>query len=314
MSDLKKLFKRDRFYWVIMTVIMTLLVIYMLTNVDGYYHKLFHLEDYLDRSQYLHGLWDTYPELRNPDGVCLDEIPYLFLERMVLMTVVVALIAQAVRFFIQETQNRTEVMNTFPVKSRNLLTYHYLSGLLMAGIPLLIQTVIIRLDILNVEKNTDFIFSNKEQLWIYVGKAMIIFMLNYSLLIFCRKVTNHVPGTIVTFVVVQFAMQVLAGFLLGIWNNLAENNIRHWAFWTIEMVVLILLSYIADRKKDYARNGFYAFSIVHWMMMGAVLGEIYFIFNGAYKDVPTAVSIFVAIAASILITTGVHFVTKPKEI
>lgn len=314
MGDIKKVFKRDRFYWGIMMVVMTLMVFYMLTNVYGSYHKLFHLEDYLERAQHLQELWDTHPDLLDLAGVYSDEIPYEPLERMVTVTVIAAFIAQAVRLLVQETQNRTEVQRIFPVKSRNLLTCHYLSGLLMVGIPLLIQTVIIQLNILYVEKNTDFIFSNKEQLWIYAGKAVIIFMLYYSLLIVCRKVTNHVPGTIFTFVAAKMAMEILASNCLGIYENLAENNIFSWLFWAIETVVLILLSYIADQKKDDARNGFYAFPIVHWLMMGIVFGEIYFIFHGTYGDIPKAVSILVAIAAAILITTGVHFIAKPKSI
>lgn len=228
-------------------------------------------------------LWNSYPELFNPVGVCLDEIPYVSLERMVSMTVIAAFIAQAVRLLVQETQNRTEVLCIFPVKSRNLLTCHYLSGLLMVGIPLLMQ-------------------------------AAIIFMLHYSLLIVCKKVTNHVPGTICSFVVVEFAMEILAGYCLGMyWNKLAEDSILNWVFWAVATVILILLSYIADRKKDYARNGFYAFPIAHWVIMGTVFGEIYFIFYGVYGDIPIAVSFLVAIAVSILITTGVHFVTKPKK-
>ncbi|MDE6319360.1 MAG: hypothetical protein K2M22_06600, partial [Lachnospiraceae bacterium] len=219
MGDLKRLFKRDRFYWAIMMVVMALVVIYMLTNVYGLHQKLFYLEDYLESSQYLQGLRDTYPELV---GAYFDEISYSFLEYMGNMTVIVALIAQAVRLLVQETQNRTEVQRIFPVKSHNLLTSHYLSGLLMVGIPLLTQIAIVRLDILYKEMNTDFIFSNKEQLWIYAGKAVIIFMLYYSLLIVCRKVTNHVPGTIFTFVAAKIAMEVLAGYCLDmIWDDLA---------------------------------------------------------------------------------------------
>lgn len=308
MSDLKKLFKRDRFYWGIMMVVMILGVIYMSANVNGLYHKLFHLEDYFE----LQKLWATYPEWSSLVGVFTDEIPYVFLERMVLWSVIVAFLAQAVKLLMQETQNRTEVLRTFPVKSRSLLTGHYLSGLLMVGILLLVQIAFIRLDILYIEKNTDFIFTNKEQLWNYAGKAVIIFMLYYSLLIVCRKVTNHVPGTIFTFIVAKIAMEVFAGYCFGIYENLAEDNIFNWVFWAIETVVLILLSYIADQKKDDARNGFYAFPAVHWVMMGIVFGEIYFIFHGTYGDIPKAVSILVAIAASMLITTGVHFITKPK--
>ena len=313
MNELKKLFKRDRFYWGIMMVVMMLVVIYMLSNVYGLGHKLFHLEDYLERSQYLHELWDTHPELLNPEGVCLYEIPYSFFENMVSVSVIVAFIAQAVRLLLQETKNRTEVLRIFPVKSHNLLTCHYLSGLIMVGIPLLMQTVIIRLDILYVEKNTDVIFSNKEQLWIYGGKAMIIFMLYYSLLIVCKTVTNHVPGTIFTFFVMKIAMEVLVGYCFGMYcTNLVDDNISNWVFWSIVAFVLIILSYIADQKKDCARNGFYAFDIVHWVMMVIVFVEIFFIFYGVHGDIPKAVSIIVAIAASMLVTSGVHFVTKPK--
>lgn len=312
MGDFKKIFKGDRFYWGIMMVVMTLMVIYLLTNVYGSYHKLFHLEEYLEWSQHLQELWDTHPELLDLAGVYSDEIPYVPLERMVTVTVIAALIAQAVRLLVQETQNRTEVQRIFPVKSRNILTGHYLSGLLMLGIPLLAQIVVMRLDILYIEENTDIIFSNKEQLWIYAGKAVIIFMLYYSLLIVCRKVTNHVPGTIFTFVAAKIAMEVLAGYCLGIYENLAEDNIFSWLFWAVETVVLILLSYIADQKKDDARNGFYAFPVVHWVMMGIVFGEIYLIFHDIYGDIPKAVSILVEIAASVLITAGVHFIAKPK--
>ncbi|MBD5521806.1 MAG: hypothetical protein HDR03_11435 [Lachnospiraceae bacterium] len=314
MSDLKKLFKRDRFYWGIMMVVMTLVVIYMLSNVSGLEHKLFHLEDYLERSQRLQNLWNTHPEL-NSAGAYLDEIPYLFLEHMVFATVIVAFIAQTVRLLVQETRNRTEVLRTFPVKSRNLLTSHYLSGLFIVGIPLLILTAIIRLDILYVEKNTDFIFSNKEQLWTYAGKAVIIFMLYYSLLIFCKNVTNHIPGTVFTFVVVKLAMEVLVGYYLGMYcTDLAEDSISNWVFWAIVAVVFIIFSYIADQKKDYARNGFYAFPIVHWVMMGIVFVEIYFIFYGVRGDIPNMVSILVSIAAAMMITIGVHFIAKPKII
>lgn len=321
MSDLKKLFRRDRFYWVITAVIMTLLVIYMLANVnvDGLHYKLFHLEDNLEESlqlpQYLQEFWDIHPELRNPGGVGLAQIPYLFLESMVSVTVIAALIAQAVRLMVQETQNRAEVLRTFPVKSSNTVTCHYLSGLLTVSIPLLLQIVIIRLDILYVEKNTDFIYFNKEQLWAYAWKAMIIFMLHYSLLILCRKVTNHVPGTVFTFAVAELVMQQLAGYCLGMyWNNLAEDSISNWVFWVIVTVVFILFSYIADQKKDCARNGVYAFPIVHWVMLAAVFIEIYLMFYGVFDNTPKVVSVLVTVAASMLMTAGVHFVTKPKMI
>lgn len=312
MRDIKKLFKRDRFYWEIMTVIMAIVVIYMLTNVSGlYHHKFFHLEDYLARTEWLRDFWDHNPELlrdcldKHPqlhyqDGIYFDSIPNDFLDHMTLVTVIVVSIAQAVKLLVQETHNRAEVLRIFPVKSRNLLIYHYLSGLFTIGILLLIQIAFIRLDILYLEKNTNFIFYNKEDLWSYAGFTILIFMMYYSLLLVCKTVTNHVPGTIFTFIV------TVIGFgMLAIWGN--------WIilFWGssiyFSIVLLIVLSYIADQEKDYARNGFYAFPIAHWIVMGIVFAEICFLFCDVC-------SIPIAIAASALITAGVHFIARPKKI
>lgn len=312
MSDIKKLFKRDRFYWGIMTVIMAIVVIYMLTNVSGlYHHKFFDLEDYSEHTEWvrrfwdnnpehLRDRWDEHPQLHYQDGIYLDSISSEFLNHMTLVTVIVVLIAQAVKLLVQETKNRAEVLRTFPVKSRNLLTYHYLSGLFTIGILLLIQIALIRLDILYLEKNTDFIFYNKEDLWSYAGFTILIFMMYYSLLLVCKTVTNHVPGTIFTFIVtaIGFGMMVIWGYwIILFWGS--------WIYFAI--VLLIVLSYIANREKDYARNGFYAFPIAHWMVMGIVFAEICFLFCGVC-------SIPIAIAASALITAGVHFIARPKKI
>ncbi len=316
MSDLKRLFKRDRFYWGIIPVIMTLVAVYTLTNASGLNHKLFHPEHHVEWSRRLHEIWDAHPELRNLTGDCSDEISGSFLEYMGSVTVMAVLIAQAVRLLAQETRNRMEVQCIFPVKSRSLLTCHYLSGLLTAGIPLLIQTAVIRLDILYIEKNTDFVFTNKEQLWIYAGQVVMVFMLHYSLLLVCKRVTNHVPGTLVTFVVLELASLLSVRYCSFLyWENLSETTgIQTWIFGAAAVVVLISLSYIADYKKDYARNGFYAFPIVHWVMMGIVFGEVYCIFYDAYGDIHKAVSFLVTITASVLITAGAHFVMKPKRI
>ncbi len=136
MSDIKKLFKKDRFYWEIMTVIMAIVVIYMMTNVSGLYqHKFFHLEDYLERIQWtrtfwdnnpelLRDLWDEHPQLHYQDGIYLNSISNEFLNHMALVTVIVVLIAQTIKLLVQETKNRTEVLRIFPVKSRNLLICH----------------------------------------------------------------------------------------------------------------------------------------------------------------------------------------------
>ena len=128
--------------------------------------------------------------------------------------------------------------------------------------------------------------------------------------------TNHVPGTIVTFIVVELAIPALSGYGMAMyWNTyLTVESISKWVFVAIVTISLMVLSYIADYKKDCARNGCYAFPIAHWVMMGIVFGEIYYIFYWSYEDIPKVLSILVAFASSMMITTGVHFVMKPKKI
>lgn len=312
MSDIKKLFRRDRFYWEIMTVIMAIVVIYMMTNVSGlYHHKFFDLEDYSEHTEWvrifwdnnpehLRDRWDEHPQLHYQEGIYLDSISNEFLNHMTLVTVIVVLIAQSVKLLVQETKNRAEVLRTFPVKSRNLLIYHYLSGLFTIGILLLIQIALIRLDILYLEKNTNFIFYNKEDLWSYAGFTILMFMQYYSLLLVCKTVTNHVPGTIFTFIVTAIGFGTMV--IWGYWIILFWGSGIYFA-----IVLLFVFSYIANQEKDYARNGFYAFPIAHWIVMGIVFAEIYFLSRGIC-------SIPIAIAASALITAGVHFIARPKKI
>lgn len=320
MSDMKKLFKRDWLYWVIVTAVMTLFIIYTMANInaDGSYHSLFNLEDTLQQSQYLYELQAAHPELQH-HGI-FTYIPYEFMDEMMKSTLIMAMIAQAVRLLVQETRNRAEVLRTFPVKSRNMVTYHYLSGLLTVGIPLLIQMAILRLDMLYIEKNTSLLFENKERLWLYAGIYMITFMMFSSLLILCRKVTTDVPGTIFTFFVVLLAWLVLAVYFTERqWYALLLNSIPTLLFYAILSAVWILLSYLADQRQDYARNGIYSFTAVHWVMMATIFAIIYSIFYTTFRQSPRlaeisrGVAILVSAAISALMTAGAHFIARPKK-
>lgn len=312
MSDFKKLFKRDRFYWVGVAVIMTLFLIYWMSKISVYgaYHKLFNKADALEKLQSFYAFQETHPN--SPSNFPVSDIPFFYVDFMVNWTVIVALVAQAARLLAQETRNRAEALRTFPVKSRNIVTWHHLSGLLTVGIPLLIQTAILRLDIWYVERNTDLLFKNKEQLWSYAGKGIVLFMMLSSLLILCRKITTDVPGTIFTFIVVEFAMIVLEYYL-----NLYDAKIPNWIFQAITAAVWILLSYVADQKQDLARNGTFSFTIVHWLIMGGIFGSIHFLFFDffdALSQFATAVSFLLSVAISLLMTAIVHLITRPKKI
>lgn len=275
MSDMKKLFKRDYLYWLIVSLVMLGLLVYMRLNVS---------EKYLNK-------------------------PIEIVRRGILGT---AFLAQAVKILTQETKNRAEILNIFPVKSRNILTYHYASGLFMAGIPLLIQVFIIQWNCLYLEKMMDIFL---DSLWTGTAKAVIIFMLHYSLLILCRRLTNHVAGTVFTFVILEFAMQVVTGRCLGMyWNNMTIDRIQTWIFWVVVTAAFIIMSYIAAQKKDYAMNGFYAFPVVRWGIIGIIFAEVCYVSHDVYEDIPRTATWILTIAATMLITAGVHFLTRAKNI
>ena len=280
MRDMKRLCKRDRIYWLIMALIMLGLTAYMTFNVMGDF-----LNETRESVRRAIVFCSEHPEAEKLAGE-LNKVwlPVDIIWMMMTGILGVSFAGQAVRMLLQETKNREEVMNLFPVKSRSRLTYYYVSGLITIGVS-------------------------------YAVKTGIIFMLHISLLILCRRLTNHIAGTIFTFIVVELAMYVSVGRCLGwYWDNLLDNRVWCWIFWAVMAAAFIILSYIADRNKDYARNGFYASPAVHRIMMGIIFAEGCYVFYGTYENIPKLLLYMWVFAASVLITAGVHFLTKPKSI
>ncbi|MBR1930708.1 MAG: hypothetical protein IJ833_04415 [Lachnospiraceae bacterium] len=325
MSDFKRLCKRDRFYWLIMAVFLLWIVIHTVMNMGIVQYAL-------EESHYVHEMWDTHPQYRDmvgdlSEGIRIEMFALSEGIWTMLDVLLVALVAQAVKVLVQETGNRTEVQHIFPIKTRNVLTYHYISGLLLIGLPALLQVVLERLCMLYAEKTTDIIFEHAGSIWSGVMQTVILFMLQYSLLLCCRRLTNHIPAAIFTFGVLELGMMAVVGAFLKLdiisavvyfldFNiaNILEDHIRNWIVIVGIIVVLVLVSYIADRKKDEAKNGFYAFPMAHWMILGIVFAEGCYGFYGAYDHIPKAVSWLLAAAASLVVTGGVYFVTRSKKI
>ncbi|MCM1049768.1 MAG: hypothetical protein NC433_15230 [Clostridiales bacterium] len=294
MNDIKRLFKRDCFYWLMAAVIIFLLGVtthlalrtigLRLNEIGGNFYDLFYNLSY--------------------------DIMKLLTTPWILWT---AFAVQALKLLIQETKNRAEVINLFPIKSRNILTYHYISGLLIVGAAILTPALIIRRHCISMEIRTGIAFEDADILWSYVTKAVIIFMLFYSLLILCRRLTNHVAGTVFTFILFKLVMEILAGRYLGMyWDNMADERIQNWLFWAALAAVFILLSYITEEKKDYAMGGFYAFPVVHWLVMGIIFVGTCCIFYDLCGDIPRISAWSLIITAALLITAAVDYIVKAK--
>lgn len=313
MKDFKRLLKRDRLYWLVMAGVMLWVTIKILVEEYGFDHRLFDLSSFLEISEYSYSLQEKYPELFEPRDVFYWEIPDFVLESLIFEITQVVLFAQAIKIVLQENKNRTEVLRTFPVKSHSLLTYQYLSGVILTCIPNLIAMTIILADTCYVEKNTNFIFINKWETCIFPAKALILFLMHYSLLILCRKVTNHIPGTVFTLVVAELGVW-LASINMDLFNVMeATVSIGGWVCMAILAVAFLVLSYIADWKKDDAKNGVYAFTIVHWFMMVVIFIEVNWMFDGIYENLPKAVVRLMAILVALFVTGGVHYIVKPKK-
>lgn len=294
MSDIKKLFKRDWFYWLMAAVIIFFLGVttYLASRTIGM-------------------------RLNETGGKFYDLFYDIFYNVMELLTPWIlwtAFAVQAFKLLIQETKNRAEVMNLFPIKSRNILTYHYISGLLIAGASMLTPAFIIRRHCISIEIRTGIAFESADILWSYVTKAIIIFMLFYSLLILCRRVTNHVAGTVFTFILFKLVMEILAGRYLGMyWDNMADDRIHNWLFWAVLAAVFIILSYIAEEKKDYAMSGFYAFPMVHLLVMGIIFVGTCHIFYDLSENIPRISAWSLIITAALLVAAAADTFIKAKE-
>lgn len=59
---------------------------------------------------------------------------------------------------------------------------------------------------------------------------------------------------------------------------------------------------------------FYSFSVAHWIVIGIVFAEVCYIFHDVYENIPRAATWILTIAATMLITAGVHFLTRAKNI
>ena len=133
-------------------------------------------------------------------------------------------------------------------------------------------------------------------------------------LILCKKVTNHMAGAVVTFFVGGIGILLLADhFLPIVFEDFAgEGDSVVWLMSAGVAMVCIVLSYIADRHRDEARNGVYSFAVVHWIMMAVVFVEVFFIFCGAYDNLQTVLRSTVAAVMAAAITGGTHYLTRPR--
>ncbi|MBR1930707.1 MAG: hypothetical protein IJ833_04410 [Lachnospiraceae bacterium] len=316
MSDFGKLFKRDRLYWLIMTVILLGVTAHIVVNGWGKF-----LKDTMEHAQYIQAMWEEHPEYRDMIGDLTEgvkvSLDFQFYGFEILWGMVKAVfLVQVLKVLTQETRNRTEVQSIFPVKARSILTYHYISGLLLITIPTLLQSCLGWLRMLYVEKHSDIIFEEMEMSWCYTAQIILLFMLHYALLICCRKLTNHVPATVFTFAVLELAMVVGMEYLfrdIDI-DHIRNVSIRNGVSLVILTAVLILLSYITEQKKDVARNGFYVFPAVHWFMMGIVFIELCWMVHGVYENIHKVVGMMFTLVLSLAITAGIHFVVRPKRI
>lgn len=314
MSDIRKLFRRDRLYWLIMAVLLMGTMIYTVgTEWLPYMHAGITLLQ--NRTEQLNEILQGDLQV-----VCH---PGTFLFFMLQNVLAVALVGQIVKTALQETKNRREVQGVFPIKKRNIFVYDYVSGLLLIVIPALIQLIPMKWIYVYVEEVTGVNGMNYAIAEEYILRIIVFFLLEYALWMLCVKITNHIPGAMVVYALIHFAIRIITDADLYEWlwadPEFAYENpymrSKACAVCALVALILIILTYLADQRKDFARNGVCAYWPIHWMVLALVFGELCYVLHDAvYWRTPNMIVYCFAVILALAITVGLHHFTKPKNV
>ncbi len=319
MKDCLKLWKRDRVILLLLLVAIVGAAFISITHELKFMgQKLFDLKYFEEQRIRIESYLETHPEARNDVNTfwdIQDLLDYILITTDS-MIVMFAFFALAIKMGVQEKASRVVLNRMLPIKSRNQLTYQYICGILLAGIPLVIPNFILKMHFMYVETNTVFEFSGVSLISTYMIKAMIAFVFYYSIFILCRRLSNNIPGTILMFVVAFGFMDLCLSRTT--WNQpiiIETSGFEFWMTAVVAIVLIIFLTYLADSRKDDARNGCFAYRWLHYLIMGMVFCEVLAITIGGYDVIPQVPRVLfwlIDIICAAAVTAGLHYVTRPK--
>lgn len=296
MKDTKKLFRRDKWFFVVMIGFAAVVFCYLQT----FYYRT--LNEFTSATQRVleKGFIITELEL---NGMIWSEVGWNLLYSMQFLFWGM-LILQIVKWQMFEGKRVREFQNTLPVKASSYITYDFLIGILFMWIP----TMLLWLSV-------------KGYTWLHFGRMMQLLIVEaflYTLFVFAKKVTNHIWGAFVFFeIVIYFELIVNAiifereplAYTWGVTGNTVDL-----IFYMCLCFVFVFLSYYCEKKRDLATNGMFSFKSVHYIALLMLLIELEAMFYGSYEGEKLLWYEVLKVVLAVGIVLGVHYLVKPKHV
>ena len=338
MQNIKKLWKRDRIYWLILTVILLVAMGYTISrewsfSIDTYVNGLNHYKENWGQPGY-ETIYPGYETIYNYHNGDISKVydPLSLVLDMSITFFYVVFFGMTIKCVLQETKKRREVQKVLPMQYKWRMGYDYVSGLVFLAAAFVLQAVLVKVAFAYVEKETGINCMTWNYFLPFYGKTAIALLTEYSLVCVCVKITNHIPAAAATYGLLKVACTTL--LQLGRWplgtiwciemmirQYMYPDSDMHdygnpmiWVWMAAVAVVLILLIILAERKKDLAVGGFYAFRTVQWIMLGILFFCLACWFRETgYLFTSKVIVWLYTIVPSAGFTVGAYFLTRAKK-
>lgn len=294
-GECKKLFRRDRGYLLCLTGLIALVLLYGLTGC----YKMIELQKITDpnlfreQSQMLWNLW----------GVEHEADCYYNIMRLLFRVVAAVML---VKWHMLEGRRGREFQKLLPVKDSSYITYDFICGIVFIWIPHVLSWLIFY----GLTSRLDYEAGYYVWLFEKVGMLFVINTFLYVLLVFAKKITNNIPGTLLSAFVIWSGLWWISGTAF-----FAEST----AVVSIGMPGLILFTilcipaaYICDKKRDISGNGTFSFTAAHYLILGMLFLELAYGFSYPAEGKLPGVAGGVLLAGAV--SFGIHYIAKPKRL
>lgn len=315
MKDCKKLFQRDKTFFMWLEGIVVLILIFgLLKYYEGMKVEKELYELYLENGFWSKAEFDVYV----PGEWQLWIVDFYSDIAQIIFLVVIA--AQIIKWNVLESRNGKEFQFLLPVKSQSYITYDLICGVLLVWVPLFLTACG---QMIAIDKTLHYDLAAH---WGNVGGKMLEYIAAYSLIycliVFARKISNHMPGALFAAFVI-WATPTIAAILFGDAGlqqlctfdfGTAKGKTEQLLIYLSITIAFILLSYWCDGKRDHAGTGVYAFRTARYLMIAASFADLALIFYEGlpiYGNLLGALRIAVAVLLAGVIAVGINYLIKP---
>ena len=310
--DYKKLFSRDKIFLLCLTGVVALVLLY---GLEGCRQMAEIIEigeqimtstepipsSYREKVQMVQNLWGTLD---------LNTCHFRMLE--VIFWIVAA--AQIAKWHILEGRHGKEFQKLIPLKNKSHITYDYILGILYVWCPIVVSWLAVNCFMDEI--------SDLEYYWYWMAAGILGVLAEntflYVLFVFSRRITNNIPGAMLSSFVIWFGLYLIQCDTGNIcfFNGSSGMDEKGAAVLVVLAVLGVISTYLCDEKRDIAGNGTFSFVVAHYLILGALFVELAVVFGVSLQE--TEAGKVLGMAAGILLSGavafGIHYVTGPKRL